>query len=87
MSRLSAGVEDAFGGIPLKRYPLHLHRLCTYYFSIGTAADVAHSTLYLVSSDWVTGQIIQIDGGSAVSRPGVPKEMYLAMQQARRAKM
>lgn len=54
---------------------------------MGTAADIAHAALYLVSAEWVTGTIMAVDGGSAISRPGVPKDMYLAMQQGRKAKM
>ncbi len=32
---------------------------------IGTAADIAHSTLFLLSekSSWITGQILSVDGG------------------------
>jgi hypothetical protein len=55
--------------------------------SLGTPADCAHAALYLATADWVTGQSLAVDGGSAVFRPGVPKELYIELQKARRAKM
>lgn len=56
-----AGKDDAYleqlaQGVPLKRH--------------GSPADIADATIYLLKSDYVTGQIIYVDGGRRLLEDG-----------------
>jgi pteridine reductase len=56
-----AGKDDAYleqlaQGVPLKRH--------------GSPADIADATIYLLKSDYVTGQIIYVDGGRRLLEVG-----------------
>ena len=56
-----AGKDDAYleqlaQGVPLKRH--------------GSPADIADAAIYLLKSDYVTGQIIYVDGGRRLLEVG-----------------
>ncbi len=39
---------------------------------LGRPADVAEAVLYLAGADYVTGEVLRIDGGAALARPSEP---------------
>jgi len=67
------GLEEAF----LKEYPLG---------RIGTTDDVANAALWLASDEsFVTGQVLQINGGLTLRRNPTPKEINASMKAAKPA--
>jgi NAD(P)-dependent dehydrogenase (short-subunit alcohol dehydrogenase family) len=64
------GLEDAF----LKEYPLG---------RIGTTDDIANAALWLATAEsFLTGQILQINGGLTLRRNPSPKEISASMKAA-----
>ena len=67
------GLEEAF----LKEYPLG---------RIGTTADIANAALWLASDEsFVTGQVLQINGGLTLRRNPTPREINASMKAAKPA--
>lgn len=67
------GLEEAF----VKEYPLG---------RIGTTDDVANAALWLASDEsFVTGQVLQINGGLTLRRNPTPKEINASMKAAKPA--
>lgn len=68
------GLKEAF----LKEYPLG---------RIGTAEDIANAALWLASEEsFMTGQVLQINGGLTLRRNPTPREINASMQAAGAAK-
>ena len=68
------GLEDAF----VKEYPLG---------RIGTAADIANAALWLASEEsFLTGQVLQVNGGLTLRRNPTPREITTSMKAAQAAK-
>jgi 2-hydroxycyclohexanecarboxyl-CoA dehydrogenase len=64
------GLEDAF----IKEYPLG---------RIGTTADVANAALWLASAEsFVTGQVVQVNGGLTLRRNPTPREINASLRLA-----
>jgi len=64
------GLEEAF----LKEYPLG---------RIGTTEDIANAALWLVTDEsFMTGQVLQVNGGLTLRRNPSPKEINSAMRAA-----
>jgi len=64
------GLEDAF----LKEYPLG---------RLGTVADIAEAALWLASSEsFVTGQVLQVNGGLTLRRNPLPREINASLAAA-----
>ena len=64
------GLEDAF----LKEYPLG---------RIGTAEDIANAVLWLASDEsFITGQVLQINGGLTLRRNPNPREINASLKAA-----
>jgi NAD(P)-dependent dehydrogenase (short-subunit alcohol dehydrogenase family) len=64
------GLQDAF----LKEYPLG---------RIGTAEDIANATLWLASDEsFLTGQVLQINGGLTLRRNPTPREINASLRAA-----
>jgi short-subunit dehydrogenase len=64
------GLEEAF----LKEYPLG---------RIGTTEDVANAALWLVTDEsFMTGQVLQVNGGLTLRRNPSPKEINASMRAA-----
>jgi len=64
------GLQEAF----LKEYPLG---------RIGTAADVANAALWLASGEsFVTGQVLQVNGGLTLRRNPLPREINASLAAA-----
>ena len=64
------GLEEAF----LKEYPLG---------RIGTTDDVANAALWLVTDEsFLTGQVLQVNGGLTLRRNPSPKEINASMRAA-----
>ena len=64
------GLKEAF----LKEYPLG---------RIGTAADIANAALWLATDEsFLTGQVLQINGGLTLRRNPPPREINAAMRAA-----
>jgi NAD(P)-dependent dehydrogenase (short-subunit alcohol dehydrogenase family) len=65
------GLTDAF----IKEYPLG---------RIGTTADVADAALWLASPEsFVTGQVLQVNGGLTLRRNPTPREINASLRQKR----
>ena len=43
---------------------------------LGTSADIADSVLKLFTMQWVTGQILTVDGGLSLQTPTDPGEFF-----------
>jgi NAD(P)-dependent dehydrogenase (short-subunit alcohol dehydrogenase family) len=64
------GLQEAF----LKEYPLG---------RIGTADDIANATLWLASDEsFLTGQVLQINGGLTLRRNPTPREINASLRAA-----
>lgn len=64
------GLQEAF----VKEYPLG---------RIGTAADIANAALWLASDEsFVTGQVLQVNGGLTLRRNPTPKEINASLRAA-----
>ena len=64
------GLQEAF----LKEYPLG---------RIGTSADIANAALWLASDEsFLTGQVLQINGGLTLRRNPTPREINASMKAA-----
>jgi len=64
------GLQDAF----LKEYPLG---------RIGTPEDVANAALWLASDEsFVTGQVMQVNGGLTLRRNPLPREINASLAAA-----
>ena len=64
------GLQEAF----LKEYPLG---------RVGTSADVADAALWLASSEsFLTGQVLQVNGGLTLRRNPLPREINASMAAA-----
>ena len=64
------GLQEAF----LKEYPLG---------RIGTSADIANAALWLASDEsFMTGQVLQINGGLTLRRNPTPREINASMKAA-----
>ena len=64
------GLQEAF----LKEYPLG---------RIGTAEDIANAVLWLASDEsFVTGQVLQINGGLTLRRNPTPREINASIKAA-----
>lgn len=64
------GLQEAF----IKEYPLG---------RIGTAADVANAALWLATEEsFVTGQVLQINGGLTLRRNPTPREINASLKSA-----
>ncbi len=64
------GLQEAF----IKEYPLG---------RIGTAADIANAALWLASDEsFLTGQVLQINGGLTLRRNPTPKEINSSLRAA-----
>ena len=64
------GLQEAF----LKEYPLG---------RIGTAADIANAALWLASDEsFLTGQVLQINGGLTLRRNPTPREINASLKAA-----
>jgi 2-hydroxycyclohexanecarboxyl-CoA dehydrogenase len=64
------GLQEAF----IKEYPLG---------RIGTAADIANATLWLAGDEsFITGQVLQINGGLTLRRNPSPKDISASLKAA-----
>lgn len=64
------GLEEAF----VKEYPLG---------RIGTAEDIAHAAVWLASEEsFVTGQVLQVNGGLTLRRNPLPREINASLAAA-----
>jgi NAD(P)-dependent dehydrogenase (short-subunit alcohol dehydrogenase family) len=64
------GLQDAF----IREYPLG---------RIGTADDIAHAALWLASDEsFVTGQVLQVNGGLTLRRNPLPREINASLAAA-----
>ena len=64
------GLKDAF----IKEYPLG---------RIGTADDIANAALWLASDEsFVTGQVLQVNGGLTLRRNPTPREINASLKAA-----
>jgi NAD(P)-dependent dehydrogenase (short-subunit alcohol dehydrogenase family) len=64
------GLQEAF----IKEYPLG---------RIGTAADIANAALWLVGEEsFITGQVLQINGGLTLRRNPTPREINASLKAA-----
>jgi 2-hydroxycyclohexanecarboxyl-CoA dehydrogenase len=65
------GLQEAF----VKEYPLG---------RIGTAADIANAALWLVGEEsFITGQVLQINGGLTLRRNPTPREINASLKAAK----